>query len=520
MIRSLTLLLFVASQFPASAQNIDVAIQFPELQAIYGDIEAAPTQDGGTVMAFCRAAGTEDITLEVLKTDPMGGVSWNRTIDLRSGALEDLDYTMVCTVKAIDSDVLVLISGYTNNSITTPAWNLVRIGNDGTVQRVVRVYYPSSEELVAEYNYSSTFLVRDNGHVLLNISSVDRVILTELDENLSAVWSHSFVATEDSTYEKEPSFDIQFTSDSGCIIVGKDRDWPYLMKVDAQGNAEWCNSYIGLGAYSHWRYIRPLPNGDVLVFGATDSQALVARFDATGTMLSCSSINGLGYVDNVVDLPDGSYLVDDGGYMYVHVTDAGANFDSWMLNSWGVMPFRSLAQNGQLVRTFTMTSDWVTYYACMSSGPLSNPLGCSAGVTANSGSSPMPWVTAFPPTAGFIQYAEPFELMDMPILSTSSELNMVSACGLFVGVAEEERSKARLFPVPVRSGATLQVELSGVRSNTTYEVLDPLGRIITQGSGGPGPLLTIPTQGLVAGAYLLRVTDGDQALTAQRFVVE
>ncbi|MCC7500887.1 MAG: T9SS type A sorting domain-containing protein [Flavobacteriales bacterium] len=108
----------------------------------------------------------------------------------------------------------------------------------------------------------------------------------------------------------------------------------------------------------------------------------------------------------------------------------------------------------------------------------------------------------------------------MPILSTSSELDIVSACGLFVDVAEEEMSSARLFPVPVRSGAALHVELSGVRNNATYDVLDPLGGIIMQGSGGPGPLLTIPTQGLVAGAYMLRVTAGDHASTAQRFVVE
>ncbi len=517
--RSFTLLLFIAGLFSASAQNIDVAVQFPELQAIYGDIEAAPTQDGGTVMAFCRASGTEDITLEVLKTDLMGVVSWNRSIDLRSGALEDLDYTMVCSVKPIGSDVLVLVSGYTNNSITAPAWNLVRLSNDGTVQRVVRVYYPSSEELVAEYNYSSTFLVRDNGHVLMNISSVDRVILTELDESLAEVWSHSFVATEDSSYEKEPSFDIQFTSDSGCIIVGKDRDWPYLMKVDVQGNAEWCNSYVGLGAYSHWRYIRPLPNGEMIVLGATDSQALIARFDADGNMLSCSSINGLGYVDNVVDLPDGSYMVDDGGTFYVRVAQDGTILGSWSV-TYGVLPFHSHAQNGQIVRTFTMTNDWVSFYACMASTSFSNPIGCSTGVSLNASASPMPWVTAFPPTAGFIQYAEPVELMDMPVLSSLSELNIVSACGLFVGVAEVERPNAHLFPVPVRSGAALQVELAGVQGTTTFQVLDPLGRTVVQGSGGPGPLLTIPTHGLVAGAYLLRVTSRDQALAAQRFVVE
>jgi hypothetical protein len=373
---------------------------------------------------------------------------------------------------------------------------------------------------MGEYNFSSTALTRPNGHVLLNISSVDRVLLTELDEDLSAVWSHSFVATEDTLYPKEPSFDIQFTSDSGCIIVGKDRDWPFLMKVNALGNAQWCNSYIGLGYYSHWRYVRPLANGDLIVFGATDNQALMARFDVAGNMLSCSSIDGMIYVANVVDLPDGTYLIDDGGSVQAHVAQDGTVLDASTMSTWGVFPFRSLYHDGQVVRTFTMTTDWINVHVAMESHPLSSPQGCAAMAPRPASSSPLPWISGFAPTPGFIQYVEPVELTDMPLLSSLSELTMTSACGLFVGVTEQEQATARLYPVPVRSGASLHVELSGVQGATTFEVLDPLGRIVVQGSGGPGPLLTIPTQGLLAGAYLLRVAEGEQALAAQRFVVE
>lgn len=96
-----------------------------------------------------------------------------------------------------------------------------------------------------------------------------------------------------------------------------------------------------------------------------------------------------------------------------------------------------------------------------------------------------------------------------------AHIGIASPTGLSSALAAGE---ARLYPNPVRRGHALTLELPVAWAGARVEVLNALGQVVGTGAARRGRT-AVPTAGLPAGLYSVRVLSGGQHLT-RRVVVE
>lgn len=136
------------------------------------------------------------------------------------------------------------------------------------------------------------------------------------------------------------------TPDGGYALVGYSDPFGssmegWLIKVDAQGNMQWNQTYNGAGAEYPANLVATSDGGYILIGsvfseGATQCDGLIIKTDAAGTMQWNKTVGGAEGSDYLWDI-----IAADGGYVIVGSTassGAGAD-DLWLLkiNSDGAM---------------------------------------------------------------------------------------------------------------------------------------------------------------------------------------
>ena len=173
----------------------------------------------------------------------------------------------------------------------------------------------------------------DDGDVSQNYGGVDYWII-KTDANGNPIWSNNFggASTDIGTSVVE-------TADQGLLFAGStlsadvDVSNPlgsfdvWIMKLDANGNAQWDRSYGGTGN-DRPEWIENTPDGGIVICGTTSSfdgdinenkgitDALVIKLDAAGNVQWTRTVGGSSedFANHIQTTTDGGYIVSGGTF--------------------------------------------------------------------------------------------------------------------------------------------------------------------------------------------------------------
>lgn len=225
------------------------------------------------------------------------------------------------------------------------------LGLTGVTQGWAQTYgSPESDEVATSVVYTREGGYAFAGYTLaFQHTPLEDFWLVKTDANGNAEWNR--------TYTQElggrPSSLIQ-TDDGGYALAGYvfhsglgSADF-WLIKTDADGNAEWNRTYGGLGDDRANSLIQTKDGGYVLAGGVnlgslSGSNLSLVKTDANGTQLWSKSYEGVGIAPTVVQATDGGYALADGSLLIK--TDVNGTLQWNQTYAWGVESrFRSLIQ--------------------------------------------------------------------------------------------------------------------------------------------------------------------------------
>jgi hypothetical protein len=307
------------------------------------------TSDGGYAIAGSTVsfgAGGYDIYL--VKTDPAGNMQWNQTY---GGGGTDLGYSM-----AQSSDGGFVIAGVTGSFVSNPNFYdvyLVKTNASGAMQWN-QTYGGARDDFGM-----SVVKTSDGGYAIAGYtdsfgSSNTNVYLVKVDANGNLQWNQTYGGTNN-----EEGRSIVQTTDGGYAIAGDSFIFMatssdvYLVKVDANGNLQWNQTYGGANTDYGYSVIQTSEGGYAIAgttasFGTGYYEAYLVKTDATGNMQWNQTYGGAGSVNgvSVVQTSEGGYAL--AGY----ASSFGSSSNDVYLVKTDVE--LGLSQTGQTANTLTL----------------------------------------------------------------------------------------------------------------------------------------------------------------------
>ncbi|MBK6777307.1 MAG: hypothetical protein IPG74_16205 [Flavobacteriales bacterium] len=133
------------------------------------------------------------------------------------------------------------------------------------------------------------------GELMVNVPATQNPVIAKLTAAGDAIWAKSVTSTEDTVYNKHPTFDMVPTDDGGVIVCGKARDWPYVMRMDGNGAVISSRTYYAVTDYTHLRAMELLSNGDLLLAGMNDGAGMMMRLASDGSIQWQKQFNTTGF---------------------------------------------------------------------------------------------------------------------------------------------------------------------------------------------------------------------------------
>ena len=509
MARCTTLLLASLLCSALVAQSFDRAIQ--PVGASFGPMNQCRLSDGGYLMT---GFDYDNNTFKMVRVGSSGAIVWGSQLS----ALQSPQVGQVTAMGELaNGDLYMLVATYVQ---MFPTWNLLRMDGNGNVLWQQLMGYSSAVQ--GDYSFRSAHVIETStGDLIVNIPSSNKPLLTKLSASGAPIWSKSFTSTEDSTYDKHPSFDVAPTDDGGVFMCGKDRDWPYVIRTDADGNVVWSQTFYQVSTYSHLRAMEVLPNGDLLFAGMHDPYGAMMRMSSTGTILWLKHFLGSYYFNSMVSLGDGTFLLGEGDFGTLLHVDADGNLLSAFAPALmdyspglhcisGADGFAHLAGSLYVNNTSTV-HNYVTRFnpdqppACLFQ-PTTMSVVDFAGVAGTTGVSTM---------GGSDQ---PVTLTTLNWEFSPNAWTSEEVCSFHDAVPTIGHSTISVTPTLLAAGATVNVDL-GDRTAAQAHWFSASGARVRSATitGNQGQLATA---GLASGLYTLRLSADGEVLHTVRVVVQ
>ena len=463
---------------------------------------------GGGLIASIR----QDNALVVTRVAPDGGVAWSTGCQLSISAQDW--YGVYDMGQLADGGFYVLGSIIQSFNY---AWALLRFDATGEVIWGRKLGFDLNR-IGFEYDKTSKVVQRADGNLVVMIAGAQRFALVGLDlVDANLLFSKSYSAVDDSTYLKNPGFDMTTTDDGGVIVCGKDRDWPFLLRADAMGQTVWAKRYPGIpSTYTHWRNMARLSNGDLLIAGfSAESGGCIWRLNGNGTIQWMKSLIGTLYFREMADLGNGEFAVTDETNRVIRFNENGEVLNTLEFNSSeGTFFMNFLGGSGsdlELASTFVPNSG-TQLLPIVLRMPESGMLACSAN-TYEVLATDVPGVSGYSGTSAVVQFDEACEVTDMPITSDHPAWVVSDVCQLLVGIDEGAVEAVRVSPTLLNAGTPITI--SGVEPSVDHMLIASDGRIARSGVGS-----SVNTIGLAPGLYSLRVNDGSSIVLVARVVFQ
>ena len=499
-----------------SAQNVDLAYDLADMGSEpIGVYKTITLSDGGDFTATALATG-----LLVSRNDANGNILWSELLSSSAPLFSGWSLAL----RELADGGLAILQGV--NDGIAPSTALLRLTATGDLLWSKRLAL--SGFFAAEYDQSSDVQEKPNGHLVLNLSDISRFVVAELEADGDLLWCKSYKAIDDPDYPKDPAFGLKITDNGEILVCGKDRDWPFIVRVNANGDVIWGRSYLTVGLYSHWRHVRQLPNGDLLVAGMTDNTALFARLAPSGAVLWVKALPNLTYVSDMIDLGNEEYLLSS-TYEY-DIYHVNANGD--LLGSWA----RPLLTSGywmypQLAGAFDGSVDisGVIYLyddlGLSSTSPFVERVPLGSAVTCDGASTAIsltgvPSMVGLMPVENCIQANEVLNVDDAGFSATPIIISATSVCAMITGVAENATPVLSAYPTPVAQGGIFHIDMAGVLLHPEIVLTNALGQELLRTRPAVAATIDLPTNGLAPGSYHLRISDGPALVAVQRVVIQ
>jgi uncharacterized delta-60 repeat protein len=300
------------------------------------DCSIQQTSDGGYVVAgrtYSFGVGSADFW--VLKLNPDGTVGWEKTY---GGTGQDWASSIQETSSHLGPDGYI-VAGTTDSfgAVWQDMW-LVRLNTDGTVAWQ-RIFDLGVSELATAVRQTA-----DEGYIVAGYSAVEPgtadVWIIRLDANGNIVWQNTYGGTGWDTASS-----IEQTDDGGYIVAGQTDSFGagnydvWVFKLDSDGNVEWEKTYGGTELDSAASIDQTLdqfqqPDG-YIVAGETSSLGTdsydmwVLKLDTNGAIVWQKTYGGSQFNDAAGSIEQTS----DGGYIVAGSTlSFGAgDWDFWLL---------------------------------------------------------------------------------------------------------------------------------------------------------------------------------------------
>ncbi|MEJ2695449.1 MAG: hypothetical protein P8013_02260 [Candidatus Sulfobium sp.] len=285
------------------------------------------TSDGGYIVAGDTesfGAGNSDIW--ILKLDPSGNVSWQKTY---GGS----DYDEGDAVRQT-SDGGYIVAGRTKSfgAGDSDAW-ILKLDPSGNI---------SWQKTYGGSSYDDAYAIQQNsdgGYIVAGDTESfgagnSDIWILKLDPSGNVSWQKTYGGSD---YDDANA--IQQTSDGGYIVAGRTKSFgagdsdAWILKLDTSGDISWQKTYGGtvyddaysVGQTSDGGY---LVAGDVESFGAGSSDILVMKLDPSGNISWQKTYGGVAndYANVIVPTSDGGSIVAGFSYSF-----GAGDSDSWLL---------------------------------------------------------------------------------------------------------------------------------------------------------------------------------------------
>ncbi|QQR86202.1 MAG: hypothetical protein IPJ76_16640 [Flavobacteriales bacterium] len=506
--KALPLIALVLSGLHVAAQEFERKYTLDNTQLEVSN--ASLLADGGYALAMLDWATNSFI---VMRTDQSGEPIWARSFAQQAGISLGTASTMG---QFANGDVYALVNGYGSMGEMR---TLLRFSQTGVLIWSKQLQFGNMYDM--DYSYRAAKVSEQtNGDLLLSIPATMDPVIAKLSGNGAPIWAKSFTSTEDTLYDKHPTFDCEPTDDGGCVICGKDRDWPFVIKVDANGNVVWNQTYYQVTTYSHLRNMEILPNGDLLFAGMQDSYAMMMRMSPSGTILWMKHYMDDYYFESLRPLDDGTFMIANGTYgSLLHVNADGDVLSRFVQNSNMSSGLFCLSGEGgaaHLAGNVYDNNTWESNAYAARFAPDSPP-GClyteaSATVIDNLG------VANTVGTTTMVQQTEPMVVNDLAIAFQPVSIADGALCGIAAGIEETGNNAVTLFPTLVSEGQPLTIDL-GSFTGAQFQWVASNGALVKQQSlnTSKGTLITVD---LATGLYALLATSNGILVHTARIVVE
>lgn len=510
MARTTTLLLAIGLGITSFAQSFDRVFSLVN-NAPFNPMNQSRLNDGGTLIC---GVDWSVYNFHILRVSPTGDVLWSMQVPSTPG--QEL-FDVMTSGQFANGDVFVMVSASIN---FIPERVLLRLSDTGDLVWVMHLDY--GEGLLGNYTTRASHVAEtSSGDIIVNVSAENRSVLTKLTPAGGLIWSKSFTTSVDTLYDKHPSFDMQVMSDDGVLLCGKDRDWPFLLRTDANGDMTWGRTYYAVTTYSHFRAMEVLPNGDMLFSGMHDGVGALMRIDASGSIQWLKHFNVGGYYQSLEPLGDGTFLMCSEGNGNVLRVDADGNlltafacgtntFSAGLFCLSGAGGYAHMA--GQVVDN----NSWVSYNY-LSHFDINSPPTCLF--------QPLEAEAFDVPSVVGATGVSLLEQMTEPVTVTPLEWTMFPAdwtTGVFCGFAEAVTTVApgsvSISPTLLSPGEAVNVSIAAPVTGQAdwFAINGALAKTATF----TGEQAKLPTDGLVPGLYTLRLSVAGSRVSSARIALQ
>jgi hypothetical protein len=214
------------------------------------------TVDGGYVLAGYRYSSDSSYDMWLVKTDSHGNQEWNKTY---GGTDWDGAYALVQT-----SDGGYALGGWTigyGGAFSRCVW-LVKTDGSGNAQWN-KTYGETGSDLASALVQTSDGGYALAGHTLSG--SVEDFWLVKTDDSGNMQWNKTYGGTgSDFAYALVQTLDGGYAMAGYTDSSGSGNSDFWLVKTDADGNAQWNKTYDGTGGESAWALVQTVDGGYVL----------------------------------------------------------------------------------------------------------------------------------------------------------------------------------------------------------------------------------------------------------------
>jgi hypothetical protein len=293
-----------------------------------GPLEAAPTADGGFILAGIVGNPSFSSDFFVMKTDAAGNMQWSRTYNVLQkdgGGLPPEGGRAFDLVPTPDGGFL--LAGSTCCDGGKAVAEVLKINGSGDV--LWNKTYRSSSVHISIRRAVAT---SDGDFLLIGHSGPDatsyRMFAAKIGPDGTLRWSRTY----DVPGTLDTLRDVAPTPDGGALLVGELFHYGVVLafKIDANGNVDWARMYgeqfSGSTEWTQPTVVR-LPGGDFMLAGSAYNNRIgygydwVMRIDSGGNVRWVKSSVGVGFM---VPLSDGNLLLVGGALSDTGFPDVAA----------------------------------------------------------------------------------------------------------------------------------------------------------------------------------------------------